>query len=288
MRRMSPRWAFPVVSPWKARRHGTPVALLSARQHVLNVTLRLAYRGHTRQTQEELARLLDNPSRGRVHHNLARLRQLEVFGFRSRRGRLGYHAIWIPRASAALSRTLAGVRLPSANDSASTLTGTFLSARGLANAWRPVLERHRGGAPPRTPRRRAVPRTLWSRCPAGHWTPLARSSWRGPFGGTLDGLWSGPCRRCGAETVERIHLEVPIRVSAELEVIRTSDPERWAKLVDHARHLVADPRTPARERERLLAEYLERGDRAVDDPDRHVESAGDVAAELMRRIRPDG
>jgi hypothetical protein len=284
MRRFSPRWVHPVVSPWKARRHGTPVALLSTREHVLHTTLRLAYKGHTRRTQQELADLLDNPSRGAVHRNLRRLRQLEVIGFRSRRGRFGFHAIWIPRSTRQLESSLAGRRLPRANpgtnDSASTPSGTFLSASGVIEAWRPLLERHRGGAPPRTPRRRAVPRHIWTRCPNGHWTPLGRTSWRRGVG-TLDGAWAGPCRRCGVEAVERIHVEMPVRLTAELEAIRRADPDRWSRLQRHAELLEADPATSAPERARLRREYLDRVDEPIriDRPDQ----VGDVLEQLRRR-----
>lgn len=257
------RWAFPVASPWTARRYGRPVALLSVRQHELYVAVRTTIRWGPR-TLEDLARLADNPSRGRVHSELRRLRQLEILGTYARKGRHGRTYLWIPRHTRTLAKSLAGRRLsPSrGNDSASTPTGTYLSRQGLERSFRMDGMRHRGGAPPRSPRRRdgrrRCPRFLWGSCPSGHRLRMLSVSWTVNAAETvLEGRWRAVCPRCGLEAIERVHAEhfPPVRALSPEE---RTDPARFAARQAAALEYLADPGLNPETRRELERTYLSR------------------------------
>jgi len=275
----STRWAFPAVSPWTARRYGRPIALLSSRQHELHALIRLTIR-HGPRTLEELAKLVDNPSRGRVHGELRRLRQLELVGTYGKRGRHGRTYLWIPRTTRALARSLAGARFPRRNDSPSTPSGTYLGAEWFVAAFETGRIRYRGGAPPRTPRRRdgrrSVPQFLWSTCPIGHRVRLCRLSFSlSRTGETLEGRWSATCR-CGRVAAEHVMARAPQVPGRSLSASEVADPELRARYVRQAARFIEDGLGLSPE---TLRSYPEAdpgrrvGPRATLDPGRHSSKA---------------
>lgn len=234
------------------------MALLSARQHELYVAVRTTIRWGPR-TLEDLARLADNPSRGRVHSELRRLRQLEILGTYAIRGRHGRTFLWIPRHTRTLAKSLAGRRLPRGNDSASTPSGTYLSRQGLEQSFRSDGMRHRGAAPPRAPRRRSgrrtPPRYLWGSCPVGHRVRLIRWSWTlSPSETVLEGRWGAACPSCGREAVEHvmaIYRPDPRPASPD----ELADPARLEARRRQAAEYLADPGLNPDVRARLAIDY---------------------------------
>jgi hypothetical protein len=229
---MSSRLIFPVSSPWAAKRRGSPTAYLSARQRSLLLYLASTQRWRGRRTLEEMAKVLGVTSRGQVSRELRRLRQLEVIGFKARRGQRGSHLVWISRSAARLRAVRHQVR----NDSASTPFGGFISRTGLQRTWS-------GGGGPLLPGRAAArdgprrgsdpPRALNARCPLGHPTRLGRRSWMRHARGVV-AEWSGECRICARPILERVEVAIaePVRVPSPSEL---ADPA----LLDRRRRMAA-------------------------------------------------
>lgn len=254
----SSRLVWPVASPWALRARGRPTAYLSSRQRALlwyvTATLKRGDR-----TLAELATGVGVTSRGQISRELRRLRQLELIGYQTRRGRHGRHRLWLPMPVRRLRAGLAGTRLPRGNDSTSTPFGGFISRQGLEQALR------RGSAPPVTggngardgPRRgQDPPRVLYSRCPAGHKLRTGRRSWRAAPG-SFHGTWEGYCQRCGGRRViERLDLELAIPARA-LSAAELADPELRERRRREAVRMVRDPATPLRLREQLRRDYLD-------------------------------
>lgn len=204
---LSSRLVWPVSSPWAKRRRGSPTAYLSSRQRSALLYIAATQKRRGRRTLEEMSRILGVTSRGQLSRELRRLRQLEVIGYKTRRGAHGWHLIWITRSGA---RLRAVRRERGANDSASTPFGGFITRKGVESA----LSRRRppaaGLAAARDGPRRgqaAPPRTLNARCPVGHPTRLGRRSWRRSSTAVV-AEWIGACRSCGLPCRESIEIAI--------------------------------------------------------------------------------
>jgi len=251
---------WPVSSPWKLAHDGTVTAYLSSRQRTL--LLYIAGTGRTRglRTLEELSRSVGVTSRGQVSRELRRLRQLELIGYRARRGAKGRHHIWMSRAASRLRAVRRAARV--ANDSASTPSGRFISRRGVESAAArdrrpPGAGGTAAGVGPR--RGHDPPRKLYARCPAGHSVILPRGPWtRAPSGGLLRAEWSGVCRRCGDRPVrEVIELELVAPLPRPLSPAELADPALLERRRAAARAAVRDPAVSHELREQIRRDYLD-------------------------------
>lgn len=272
--RASSRWAYPVPSPWKHRRTGNPIALLTSRQHTLDWTVRRAIRMNP-WTLERLATVTGDASRGHVYTQLRRLRQLERIGFMTKHGRNGWTRVWIPRCVRQLTRA-PRQRRQRGNDSGSTPSGTFLTAAGLVAGWR--SDRSPPPAPRRGEpgRRRAVPRFLWGSCPAGHRVRLTRWSYT-VTATTLEGRWGAACGRrgCGQAAIEHVRAIVAPAAARPLSPAELADPSLYAARRARALALLGDRSLPAELRARLAADYgPDRDPAAATIPDRGAARAG--------------
>lgn len=279
---MSNALRWPVSSPWKLERHGRPTAYLSSQQRAVLLYL-AASRKRGKRTLEEMTHVLGMTSRGQLSRELRRLRQLDLIGYRTRRGARGWHALWLNRKAARL-RALRRQRRD--NDSLSTPAG-FISRSGVENASqsrrRPPP---RAGAAARDGPRRGLdpPRVLYARCPAGHQVLLPRGPWtRALGGGLLRAEWNGVCRPCGNRPVrETVELVLLPAASRPLSPGELADPELLARRRRQALEAIADPSTPLQVVEQLRRDYLDR--QAPPPPsDTPGPLAGDVDRALRRR-----
>lgn len=249
------RW--PVSSPWKLERHGAPTAYLTSRQRALLIYLGSSTKGG-RRTLAQMAAVVGVTSRGQISRELRRLRQLDLIGYKTRRGARGWHQLWMHRKAARL-RALRARRRD--NDSLSTPAG-FISRSGVENA---ELSRRRpparAGPAARVGPRRGLdpPRVLYARCPAGHQARLPRGPWiRASGGGLLRAEWNGICRQCGNRPIrEVVELELAPIPGRALSADELADPDLLERRRRRAAELVADPATPFEVRERLRRDYLD-------------------------------
>lgn len=252
------RW--PVSSPWRLRRYGSSTAYLSSRQRTLLLYLAGTGRTRGRRTLEEMGRTLGVTSRGQVSRELRRLRQLELIGYRTRKGRDGWHALWITRSAARLRPLRRAVR--GTNDSLSTPFGGFISRSGVESAERSRRHPPDGGlnAAAVGPRRgHDPPRVLYARCPAGHTARIPRGPWTRAVGGRLlRAEWTGVCRRCGDRPIrEVLELELLPLPQRPLSAAEQADPELLERRRAAARAAIADGSLPLEVRERLRRDYLD-------------------------------
>lgn len=264
-------WRFPVEGP------AGRTLYLTGLQWQLYWTVRHLrdFRG-----QWTLARFseLTGSSRGRCWHALARLRSLDLIGFRAwpvmerdpdrtpRRyspGRLGRLLLWLPRRLQ-LARGPARAGSPAGShptriDSVSTPSGRFLTRDGLSRAFARDPDRWRPPGPGSDagtgPRRGRPPRVLWSRCPAGHRVHLQRRTWT-VRRATVSGVFEGRCGRCGQDSREAIELRRldPARPLTPAEV---ADPGLFAGRAAAAAAVVAAEAGPLELREVLHRDYLD-------------------------------
>jgi hypothetical protein len=201
-------WSVP--APRGGRRY-----YLSTHQRVLLSWLVTHPNG--RGTAAQLAALTGDPSRGNLHNNLARLRQLGLIGYTAVRGRLGYVRWWAWFSSAAhrLGIATAAVRrrVLSGINVSTPPSGMYCSrSRYASAAWT-------GGYPPGSPgigglagpqRGRRPPRILYGRCANGHQVRTGRWShgWD-PRTGIVSAVYLGGCQRCGLPVRDELSLRLP-------------------------------------------------------------------------------
>lgn len=284
---MSNALRWPVSSPWKLERHGRPTAYLSSQQRAVLLYLGASRKGG-RRTLEQMTRVLGMTSRGQLSRELRRLRQLDLIGYRTRKGALGWHQLWFNRKAARL-RALRRQR--GDNDSLSTPAG-FISRLGVENAAasrrRPPS---RAGAAARDGPRRGLdpPRRIYARCPIGHQVVLPRGPWtRAPAGGLLRAEWSGICRRCGDRPVrEVVEISIEPVAARPLSPAELADPELLERRRRNALAAIADPSTPLRIVEQLRRDYIDRP-AGVDDAGDPGPTPGPLSRDLdrLRRRRP--
>lgn len=255
---MSGAWRWPVSSPWQAGDwgNGTGIAYLSAWQRALLLYLSRSTKKGPR-TLEEMAKVLGITSRGQVSRELRRLRQLELIGYKTRRGAHGFHRLWLNRAAARLRAIRAAHRR--GNDSPSATFGGFLSRDGLEKAERDRRRPpSRAGAAARDGPRRGhrPPRLLWARCPVGHRTILGRrSSESAPDGQLLRAVFTGICRRCHGRPVSEIFEMAFVPVPLEpLSAAELADPEQLERRRRMAASFLAEG---LKVDERVLRRYLD-------------------------------
>ena len=284
---MSSRLVFPVSSPWALRWRGDPTAWLSARQRALLLYLARTQKTGGRRTLEAMGSVLGVTSRGQVSREMRRLRQLELIGYRTRRGSRGWHAIYLKRAASKLRAVRRALKR--ANDSPSTPHGGFISRIGLERAWRKT------GHPPGAglasardgPRRgHGPPRTLNARCPLNHPTRLGRRSWRTVLGGGLEAVFHGVCRRCdGREILEVVSVPAPAPPLREPSPAELADPALLEARLRQAAALEAEGLQP-----RLVRTYRDMAQRSTDGPrpvNGVVHQSPDSLAAIVHKIRPE-
>jgi hypothetical protein len=283
------RW--PVSSPWKLAHHGTATAYLSSGQRAVLLYVGARSRRGTKlrlRTLEEMSSALGMTSRGQVSRELRRLRQLELIGYRTRRGPRGWHRVWLNRSAARLRVVRSGRRRD--NDSLSTLPGRFISRQGVERA-----EARKRGHPPGAgegagvgPRRgHDPPRVLYARCPIGHTARLPGGPWTRARGGQLvRAEWSGVCRQCGDRPIrEVIELEVVAPLPRPLSADELADPARLERRRRLALEAAADPSTPLHVREQIRRDYLDRDPESSSSTSTSEPRRGPLADELDRLNR---
>lgn len=238
-----------------------------------------------RVTLEQLSGITGS-SRGRVWHALARLRSLELLGWRAwpampvdserkwhgqlvkvRRqspGCRGHLLVWIPTKTAHAFRDALASRQRTPIDSVSGSYGAYVSARGTRGAVDAWTQRRN---PPAASDRRArdgphrgrPPAVVYARCPAGHSTRLGRTSWieGPPWDPYLEARFVGACRRCGAGVVESIELRLPAPPPRGPSAGELAEPELRDRRRAAALALLEDPSTPRVLVERIRRDYLE-------------------------------
>lgn len=239
--------------------HGRTVYLTGSQRALLWYLRRSAHRGRAL-TLEQMAEAVGTSSRGRVWHQLRRLRQLELVGARSwapngkRRGRLARFLLWIPAAARA---AYLGPAPRGGNDSVSTPPG-FISPAGVRAAWVGSGAPPFAAGPPRLsgPRRGHPPRVVYARCPAGHRLVARRSLWTRDAG-RLVAEWTGFCRSCSRPVVERVDLRLAAAPARALSPAELADPATLEARRRLAAQLLEDGTLPAAVRERLTRDYLE-------------------------------
>lgn len=249
---------WPVPSPWALRRRGNATAWLSTRQRTLLFYVKATMKRGPR-TLDDMARAVGVTSRGQIHRELRRLRQLELISFRGRLGCKGNTYLW-PRLTTARRPAR-----PWVNDSASTPFGRFISRKGveavLSKGGSPLLA---GRAAARDGPRRGTgpPRTLNARCPVGHPTRIGRRSWTRHARG-LVAEWSGECRICRRAVLERVEIAYPEPAARDLSPDELADPS----LLDRRRRIAALFEADGI-RSTMVRQYRELGDRSDVDAGR--------------------
>lgn len=223
---------------------------------------KIGRRGEWTTTLEEISALLGSTSRGRTRQQLARLRQLGRLGFRTVRGRRGHTVVWLPAAALDARRRWSGPRRRSfatGNDSPSSIP-RYIGAHGWRRSWSSGGPPGAGGndaagARPPAGVRRAPPRVLYSRCPAGHRSRLGRRSWR--WGSeTVSAEWAGRCHRCARPFRELVTLQLALPEPRPVSAAELADPGLRLKRQAAAAAIVSDPSTSRSLREQLTRDYL--------------------------------
>ena len=201
-------WSVP--APRSGRRY-----YLSTHQRVLLSWLVTHPNG--RGTSAQLAELTGDPSRGNLHNNLARLRQLGLIGYAAVRGRTGYVRWWAWFSSAAhrLGIATAAVRrrVLSGINVSTPPSGMYCSRSRIASAaptsgYPPGSPGIGGLAGPRRGRR--PPRILYGHCPNGH--PVRTGRWShdwDPRTGIGSAVYRGGCQRCGLAVRDELTWQLP-------------------------------------------------------------------------------
>lgn len=184
-------------------RHGEQFYLSTGQRQLLMYVRSQARHGRHVFTIDRLAEIA-GIDRSNVQRGLDRLAQLELIGRRSTRGALGRTIVWVPRPH---SR---GPRCFRANVATTYRYAGYLTPE----RWRAEMREGRD----RAVRRLSPPRVLYGRCAAGHRVRLlahhlARIPSTDPtVARSLEGRWSGRCRRCrsGAPVIVTVEDRVAI------------------------------------------------------------------------------